>query len=252
MAIPHLVAHRGQKEHYPENTLIALEAALQCGGCYIEFDVQCTADGKFVVIHDTELERTTGVKGNLLEMTYHELEDIRPHEPDRFSQTFFKQHIPVLTDIVHLLQRYPKAMAFVEIKKETLDQFGVETIMPALLKELEIIHSQCCISSFDYHAILYVKQHSNYLTGWVLHTYDDNSYKLAEALKPDYLIINHLKLPVNETPWQGSWLWMVYDITDPELAIHYSRLNISLVETFDISRMLKHPVLMLNQCDHNR
>ncbi len=61
MEIPHLVAHRGQTEQYPENTLVGLEAALKSGACYVEFDVQSTADNKFVVIHDVELERTTGV-----------------------------------------------------------------------------------------------------------------------------------------------------------------------------------------------
>ncbi len=252
MEIPHLVAHRGQTENYPENTLIALEAALKSGACYIEFDVQCTTDGKFVVIHDAELERTTGKKGNLFEMTYHELENIRAHEPERFSLTFENERIPALSDITLLMQRYPKARAFVEIKEETLDQFGVKTIMPALLKELEIIHQQCCIISFDYDAIDYVKKHSDYLTGWVLHAYDESSYKQAGSLEPDYLIVNHQKLPTDEVPWQGPWLWMVYEITDPELAIHYSNLNIPLVETFDIGSMLEHPMLMQNKCDHSR
>ncbi|MDQ1363614.1 MAG: glycerophosphoryl diester phosphodiesterase, partial [Pseudomonadota bacterium] len=65
MAIPNLVAHRGYMERYPENTLVGLEAALQCGAGYIEFDVQCAADGTLVVIHDTELTRTCGVNGNI-------------------------------------------------------------------------------------------------------------------------------------------------------------------------------------------
>ena len=251
MAIPHLVAHRGQMEHYPENTLVALEAALQCGATYIEFDVQCTADGKLVVIHDTELERTTGVKGKLFEMTYQELENIRAHEPDRFSLAFFNERIPGLKDVIRLLQRYPKANAFIEIKEETLDQFGIDNIMPTLLKALDIIHSQCIIISFNYDAIRYVKKNSDYLTGWVLHDYIDDNHKLATELKPDYMIINHRKLPEEEEPWQDTWHWMVYDITDPELAIHYSSLNIPLIETRNICGMLEHPILILNSCDHN-
>jgi glycerophosphoryl diester phosphodiesterase len=250
MAIPHLVAHRGQMEHYPENTLISLEAALQCGATYIEFDVQCTADGKLVVIHDIELERTTGVKGNVFEMSYDELKNIRAHEPERFSLAFFNQHIPSLSDVIRLLQNYPKANAFVEIKEETLDQFGIENIMPALLKELDIVHNQCTIISFDYAAICYVKNNSDYLTGWVLHKYDNDSHKKADELKPDYLIVNHRKLPENEEPWQSSWHWMVYDITDPELAMHYSSFNIPLIETRNICNMLEHPILILNSCDH--
>ncbi|MDT8283635.1 MAG: glycerophosphodiester phosphodiesterase family protein [Gammaproteobacteria bacterium] len=252
MEIPHLVAHRGQTENYPENTLIALHNALKSGACYVEFDVQSTADNKFVVIHDVDLKRTTGKKGNLFELAYHELESFRAHEPERFSRTFENERIPALIDVVYLLQRYPKANAFVEIKEETLDQFGTENVMSALLSQLEIIQKQCCIISFDYDAITYVKEHSDFSTGWVLHAYDDNSQQLANVLEPDHLIVNHQKLPVDEVPWQGPWFWMVYEITDPELAIHYANFNIPLVETFNINSMLEHPALMLNKCDHSR
>lgn len=252
MEIPHLVAHRGQMEHYPENTLIGLEAALQSGACFIEFDVQSTADGRLIVFHDVQLKRTTGVNGNLLKMAFHELDKIRAHEPKRFSQAFCDERIPGLDDVIRLMQRYPKANAFVEIKEETLEHFGIETIMPALLKELEIIQNQCIIISFYYEAIHYVKKTSRYLTGWVLHAYDDNSLKQATGLNPDYLIVNFRKLPAGKEPWQGPWQWMVYDITDPELAIHYSKLNIPFVETRDVRSMLKHPQLKTKACEHNK
>jgi len=246
MAIPHLVAHRGLMESFPENTLISLESALLSGANYIEFDVQCTADGQLVVFHDTELLRTTGIKGNLFEMSYEELKNIRAHEPERFSLAFFNQHIPLLSDVVQLLQNYPRATAFVEIKDETLEQYGIEQIMPDLLKTLDIVHSQCIIISYNEQAIRYTRNNSDFLTGWVLHNYDTGSHQIAKQLSPDYLIINHRKIPKNSDPWPGDWHWMVYDITDPELALHYASHNIPLIETRDISTMLEHPVLALN------
>lgn len=251
MTIPHLVAHRGQMEHYPENTLVGLEAALQCGAGYIEFDVQATADGELVVFHDTELERTTGIKGHIFETNLKDLQNIRAHEPQRFSLAFFKQHIPQLSEVVQLLQRYPKATAFVEIKEETLDHFGIETIIPQLLRELDIVQQQCIIISFLPDAVRYLKNHSSVPTGWVLHSYDKDSQQMAEQLKPDYLIINHRKMPVNEEPWPGHWHWMVYDVTDPELALHYASFNIPLIESRNICSMLEHPVLSLNACNHD-
>lgn len=246
MAIPHLVAHRGLMESFPENTLISLESALLSGANYIEFDVQCTADGQLVVFHDTELLRTTGIKGNLFEMSYEELKNIRAHEPERFSLAFFNQHIPLLSDVVQLLQNYPRATAFVEIKEETLEQYGVEQIMPDLLKTLDIVHSQCIIISYNKQAIQYTRNNSDFLTGWVLHNYDTDSHQMAKQLSPDYLIVNHRKIPKNSDPWPGDWHWMVYDITDPELALHYASHNIPLIETRDVSTMLEHPVLALN------
>jgi len=246
MAIPYLVAHRGLMERYPENTLVSLESALLSGANYIEFDVQCTADGQLIVFHDTELLRTTGIQGNIFEMTYDELKHIRAHEPERFSLAFFNQHIPLLSDVVQLLQKHPRATAFVEIKEETLQQYGTHQIMPELLKTLDIIHSQCIIISFDKSAIEYTKNNSDFLTGWVLHHYNETNHKIAQQLLPDYLIVNHRKIPKNADPWSGSWHWMVYDITDPELALHYASHNIRLIETRDVSRMLEHPILALN------
>lgn len=251
MTIPHLVAHRGQMEHYPENTLVALEAALQCGAGHIEFDVQSTADGQLVVFHDTEISRTTGVTGNLFEMSLQDLEPIPAHEPERFSLAFFSQHIPKLTDVIALLQQYPKATAFVEIKEESLQHFGTDTVMASLLQQLEIVHQQCVIISFEADAIRYVHQHSDFPCGWVMNKYDDEHLKRAQQLKPDYLIVNHRKLPSNQEPMPGNWQWMVYDITDPELALHYASFNIPLIETRDICTLLEHPLLALNIVSHD-
>ena len=246
MAIPHLVAHRGLMESYPENTLISLESALLCGATYIEFDVQCTADGELVVFHDTELLRTTGIQGNLFEMSYDEIKNIRAHEPERFSLAFFNQRIPRLTDVIQLLQKHPRATAFVEIKSESLEQYGTANIMQDLLKSLDIIHSQCVIISYDISAIEFTKKNSDFQTGWVLRSYDEVSHKIAKRVSPEYLIANHRKIPHNIDPWPGDWHWMVYDITDPELALHYASHNIPLIETRDIHNMLEHPILALN------
>ncbi len=246
MAIPYLVAHRGLMETYPENTLVSLESALLSGANFIEFDVQCTADGQLVVFHDTELFRTTGIQGNLFEMSYEELKHVRAHEPERFSLAFFNQHIPLLSEVVQLLQMYPRATAFVEIKEETLAHYGIEQIMPDLLKTLDIIHSQCVIISYDAKAIEYTKINSDFFTGWVLHDYNEKNHQIAKKLMPDYLISNHRKIPKDADPWPGNWHWMVYDITDPELALHYASHNIPLIETRNVSKMLEHPILALN------
>ena len=61
--IVHLVAHRGNAREYPENTLPALQSALDLGARFLEIDVHMSADGVPVVIHDADLVRTTGVEG---------------------------------------------------------------------------------------------------------------------------------------------------------------------------------------------
>lgn len=54
-----VVAHRGASGYAPENTLKAVDAAHDLGIDWVENDVQRTRDGVPVIIHDTDLKRTT-------------------------------------------------------------------------------------------------------------------------------------------------------------------------------------------------
>lgn len=241
MKMPALVAHRGEMESYPENTLVGLEAALQCGASYVEFDVQSTADGVLVVFHDVELERVTGVAGNLFEMQFEMLKTIRVNEPDRFPKNAFSEPVPTLNDVVGLLLRYPDATAFVEIKDESVNRFGVDAICEQLLKEIKPIAQQAVVISFHKEALQYVRDNSSFKTGYVLEKYDLQHHDFAQQLKPDYLIVNHTKLIKDEVPWAGGWEWMLYDITAPELCCEYAN-HVALIETRNICSMLKHPL----------
>ncbi|TMS75632.1 glycerophosphodiester phosphodiesterase, partial [Pseudoalteromonas sp. S1690] len=60
----HIFAHRGASGNYPENTLSAIDAALQAQVDGIELDVQSCQDD-FVIIHDTWLDRTTNGQGKI-------------------------------------------------------------------------------------------------------------------------------------------------------------------------------------------
>lgn len=56
------IAHRGASSLAPENTLSAARKALQAGADMWELDVQMSADGKLIVLHDETLSRTSNVK----------------------------------------------------------------------------------------------------------------------------------------------------------------------------------------------
>lgn len=56
-----VVAHRGASADAPENTLAAVEEAVAQGADTIEVDVQRTADGHLVLMHDATPARTTDV-----------------------------------------------------------------------------------------------------------------------------------------------------------------------------------------------
>ena len=58
-----VTAHRGSSARAPENTLSAVRQAITDGADFAEIDVQTTADGEVVVLHDGDLMRMAGGLG---------------------------------------------------------------------------------------------------------------------------------------------------------------------------------------------
>ena len=65
-----VVAHRADWRNFPENSLEAIESAIQMGVDIVELDVHRTADGEIVVCHDRTINRTTNGKGKISELTF--------------------------------------------------------------------------------------------------------------------------------------------------------------------------------------
>ncbi len=63
------MGHRGTKKFAPENTLASHEAAYALGARAIEFDIRCTKDGHFVLMHDGSVNRTTNGRGRVKNLT---------------------------------------------------------------------------------------------------------------------------------------------------------------------------------------
>lgn len=103
-----LVAHRGQwtaGPERPENSLAAFEEAAK-NGFAIEFDVQSSADGQTVVVHDESLELMTGMPGTVSQMTLAQLKQRR--------LLGGMQTIPTLGEVLELVGgRVP---LFIEVK----------------------------------------------------------------------------------------------------------------------------------------
>ena len=72
-ARPFVSAHRGGAAHAPENTMTAVRNAVRLGVDQVELDVQLSADGHLVVIHDDTLDRTTDCSGTVVSKTLAEL-----------------------------------------------------------------------------------------------------------------------------------------------------------------------------------
>ena len=64
-----VISHRADWRNFPENSLEAIESAIQMGVDMVELDVHRTADGELVVCHDKTINRTTNGKGKISELT---------------------------------------------------------------------------------------------------------------------------------------------------------------------------------------
>lgn len=131
------VAHRGLSAVYPENTALAFAAAGELGFDGLETDVQWTADGYAVCMHDDTVDRTTDGSGPVAGKT---LSQIRSLSAGSWLDAEYSTClVPTLEEYLAVCRTYGCA-PFIEIKTadnvteskiaslvETVDEFGLSS-----------------------------------------------------------------------------------------------------------------------------
>lgn len=117
------VGHRGDRAEAPENTLPAFAAAFAAGVPVVEADVQLSADGVAVLIHDETVDRTTDGSGTVAMMTVDALRAL--DAGSWYGSEFAGTRIPLLAEFLDLLAGAP-SIAILELKGYwTVDEIGV-------------------------------------------------------------------------------------------------------------------------------
>lgn len=110
---------------YPENTLMAFEAAAKLEGITgIELDVQLTKDGRLVVFHDENVSRVTEGKLDVRDYTYDEIRKLRVAYGDELGS-----QIPSLDEVLALLKPYcinKGLLINIELKTSRVRYEGIE------------------------------------------------------------------------------------------------------------------------------
>lgn len=129
------IAHRGLHDaDAPENSLLAFQKAMEAGYA-IELDVHLSYDGEVVVMHDENLQRMTGVDGEIAQL---HLSEIQKHKLLKSDEG-----VPTLKEVFDLVDgRVP---LLIEIKNEGRVG-GVESALSALLKTYK---GEVAIQSFN-------------------------------------------------------------------------------------------------------
>jgi glycerophosphoryl diester phosphodiesterase len=120
-----IIAHRGASSEAPENTLAAIELAVQQGVDGIEIDIQGTKDHVPIILHDATLYRTTDFTASI-PVNRLDYEFIEGYDAGSwFSEEYSGEKVPKLEDVFEQIQGNPTY--FLDIK--TKDIIVEEEIM---------------------------------------------------------------------------------------------------------------------------
>lgn len=166
-----VIAHRGGRGLWPENTLFAFERAVKLGVDVIEFDVHLTKDHQLVILHDATLERTTDGVGNVEEMNYFDLSRLDAGyrwTADKGQSYPFRGQGIRLTKLEEVLTAFPETRMNIELKTEgrtAADQFGgalrqfqcgarvlVASFHPETIDWIRSVYPQLAFAASTWHA----------------------------------------------------------------------------------------------------
>jgi glycerophosphoryl diester phosphodiesterase len=148
-----VTAHRGHARAAPENTLSAMRKAIESGADYAEMDVQLTADGKVVLLHDRDFKRVAGVSRRLDELSYDEVRLL--DVGSWFDPAFSGERVPTLAEVIELCRG--KIRSNIELKFFGPDRRLVPEVVDVVRKQN--FESDCLVTSLSYDALVEVKQH---------------------------------------------------------------------------------------------
>jgi len=143
-----VAAHRAAHNNFPENSLPAIQEAIDIGVDIVELDVKVTKDGVPVLMHDGTINRTTTGTGKLADYSLEELHKFRlvhqGHTTDHL--------IPTFLEALKLVKG--KVLVDIDIKTDQLDP------IITIIKKMEC-ENQIFWFDNDYEALEYVQSVDN-------------------------------------------------------------------------------------------
>lgn len=179
--LPLTVAHRGYSSVNPENTLAAYASAMRAGADFVEIDIQTTADGVPVVMHDPTVDRTTNGTGEvaLLDSAY-----VTGLEAGSwFSPAFAEQPVPTFQQMLDLMSTGASDMLLEIKERESRDD--VDRVIDMILAAG--VGDRIVVQSFDEDVLRYARERAPQIPiGLVRGTLDADPVATAERLGVAY------------------------------------------------------------------
>ncbi len=221
-----VTAHRGHARAAPENTLSAIRKAIESGADYVEIDVQQTADGVVVLLHDRDLKRVAGDSRRLSDLMY---EEVRTMDVGQwFSPDFIGERVPTLVEVI----RETKGKIKLNIELKFFDADRQLAAAVARIVREEHCEKDCLITSFDYDALQMVKQLApGVRTGFIIaHALGDVSRLEVDVLN---VRADHLSDGLLRDAQRRGREVHVWTINDPAQMLTFIKRGVNNILTSD-------------------
>ncbi|HJZ66769.1 MAG TPA: glycerophosphodiester phosphodiesterase family protein [Blastocatellia bacterium] len=176
---PLVIAHRGASGLAPENTLVAFRLAIALGADGIEMDVQLSADGHPVLMHDRRVNRTTDGAGLVSRLTLEQLQRLdagswferrlmlRPRVRARLKQivadidhgpsSFVGEPLPELEEALSLLGPARLKRIYIELKVTRANRQALLGSVVSSVRAARLDHLVTLLS-FDHAVVRHAKE----------------------------------------------------------------------------------------------
>jgi len=233
---PIFIAHRGYASAYPENTLIALDAAQQAGAQFVEVDIQITANKIPVLFHDRDLERLCQQTGAVHDYSFEQLEAFNVNDAEKFSDKYKDNKITSLETFITYLKEHSELKAFIELKRSMIDKFGDELVLKILLPLFDGMKDQISFISYNQSILENIHNNTEFETGIVVDSWDE--YNKNANWNSEWLFCSASGLPENNAELEINSKIAVFEVGNIGLAKHLLARGICYLETFRIKEML--------------
>ena len=237
MQTPIFVAHRGYASAFPENTLIALDAARQAGAKYVEVDIQLSADLIPVLYHDRDMQRLCQQSGAIHDYSYSQLSEFNVTDSEKFADKFSENKITSLQTFIDYLKKHQELKAFIELKRSMIEKFGEEQVLKVILPLFDGMNEKISFISYNQSILKNINDNSDFSTGIVVDEW--NEYNQKATWQSEWLFCSAEGLPEDNAELNVQPKIAVFEVGNIGLAKHILSKGICHLETFRIKEMLK-------------
>ncbi|XP_035254654.1 glycerophosphodiester phosphodiesterase 1-like [Anguilla anguilla] len=216
------IAHRGGGHDAPENTLAAIQEASRNGATGVELDLEFTADGIPVLMHDETVDRTTNGSGPVGKLRFVELRKLDASAKHRLRDKFPGQKVPTLQEAVEECIKHHLTIFF-DVKGHPDE---AATALRVMYKKHPILYNTSIVCSFEPKVIYKMRQ-------------ADPAVVTALSHRPWSLSRLGDGTPRFESPWKHYWMQALDVLLD--WAHHHLLWNLCGASAFLVQKSFISP-----------